>query len=117
MKAMNAIKARLKGKKGESIAETLVALLISSLGLVLLAGMIAASVRLIDRSKKTAQSYTDAENLLIAQGASSVSGTVTIQDSAGNGIKMSDENTSGQVGVVYYVNDETGGAVVSYKVG
>ncbi len=116
MKAMNAMK-KLKNRKGESLAETLIALLIAALGIVLLAGMIAGAFRIITRSKAAAEEYTAAENLIIAQGDGGVSGTVTI-NSAGSAVKLSDESTSANIGVVYYISSETSGnPAISYKVG
>lgn len=47
--------ARLRSRAGESIAEVLVALLISVLGIALLVGMIGASTRVISQSTKTMQ--------------------------------------------------------------
>lgn len=51
----NNLIARLRSRAGESIAEVLVALLISVLGIALLVGMIGASTRIIDQSTDSAQ--------------------------------------------------------------
>ena len=61
----NSIQAkRLKDLRGESIAETLVALLVSSVGLLMLAGMLNGSTLMIDRSRKTVGSYYAGNNKL-----------------------------------------------------
>lgn len=49
------ITARLRSKAGESIAETLVALLISALALVMLAGAISSAARIIKESNVAAE--------------------------------------------------------------
>ena len=54
---MSKILKKLRSKKGESIGEVLVALLISSLGLTLLAGMITSAKSVLDRSKTKMDSY------------------------------------------------------------
>jgi hypothetical protein len=49
--------AKLKNKSGETIAEVLVALLVSSLGLVMLASMINASTNIIAKSRSLMEEY------------------------------------------------------------
>lgn len=57
------IAARLKGRAGESIAETLVALLISALALVMLAGAIGSAARIIHESNEVVETqYNNAEH-------------------------------------------------------
>ena len=50
---MECIVKKLRSRAGESIAEVMVALLISALGMSLLVGMIGASVRVIENSTRT----------------------------------------------------------------
>ena len=50
-------KNRIKSSSGESIAETLVALLISSLALVMLAGAIATATRIVTRNREKLDQY------------------------------------------------------------
>ena len=58
------ITEKLKGKVGESIAETLVALLISALALTMLAGAISAGSNMIRTSRaKISTYYNESENL------------------------------------------------------
>ena len=71
------MRKKLKSQRGESIGEVLAALLISALGLVLLAAMITSATRMIDRSKTALESYTNQENLLATKTGDS--GTVTVE--------------------------------------
>lgn len=59
---MKRIIKKMRGKVGESIGETLVALLISSLALLMLAGAISASTRVITASKAAMQAYYEENN-------------------------------------------------------
>ena len=54
---MKNIRKKLKSTAGESLAEVLIALLISALALVMLAEMINASANMIMRSRKTMEDY------------------------------------------------------------
>ncbi len=67
---------RLRSRAGESIAEVLVALLIASLALLMLAGMINTSARLIARSRISVDNIVKEENALTAR-ESGTEGTVT----------------------------------------
>lgn len=53
------IKKKLCGNVGESIAETLVALLISALALVMLAGAISSAAKVIKDSKTAMDTYNE----------------------------------------------------------
>jgi hypothetical protein len=55
------IKRKLHSKAGESIGETLVAVLISALALVILAGAIGAATRIITRSNAAVKLHYDAD--------------------------------------------------------
>lgn len=57
---------KLKNNRGETIGETLVALLISSLALVMLAGAIATAGGIITRSSDTIEEYYQANETLIS---------------------------------------------------
>lgn len=54
---MKSLCRKLKSRAGETISEVLIALLISSLGLVMLAAMITASARTIGKSRETLEAY------------------------------------------------------------
>ena len=50
-------KKKLRSRAGETLAETLVALLVSSIGLMMLASMINSSARLITKSRSVLSDY------------------------------------------------------------
>lgn len=54
----------IKNSRGESIAEVLIALLISSLGILMLAGMITSSSKMIQNSQDTMKKYYIENNKL-----------------------------------------------------
>ena len=56
---------KLGSSSGESISETLVALLISALALVMLAGVIATSSRIVRKSRESMESYYDNCNEMV----------------------------------------------------
>lgn len=69
---------KLHSTLGESIGETLVALLVSTLGIMLLAGMIVASTRLIMQSEETLSKYYTANNIISAQDIGDTKGQLKI---------------------------------------
>ena len=78
------INQKIRGNSGESITETLVALLISSLALMMLAGAISAATRVITQSKNKIAQYYKADTELAEQ-KSGTSGTIqmTLKDNSG----------------------------------
>ena len=105
---------KLKSRKGETISETLVSLLISSLALTMLAGAITASANLVEKSRTKMDSYyaaSEVENGVIKMSGGGTEGTVTIKDSA-----ASDGLDAQTYTIVYYENEEfTRYPVYSYK--
>ena len=77
----NNLIARLRSRAGESIAEVLVALLISVLGIALLVGMIGASTRIIDQSTDAMQSEY---SRTVVSAAYASRGSVTIYSGSGS---------------------------------
>ena len=61
------IMKKIKSQAGETIAEVLIALLISSVALVMLAGMIASTTNLVTRSKSKMEAYYAANEKLEKQ--------------------------------------------------
>ena len=74
---------KLRSKSGESIAETLVAVLIAALALLMLAGTINTASRLITRSKTALDAYYTENNKLSEHSSSNSSGTSTVTVSSG----------------------------------
>ena len=72
------IKKKLASQAGESIGETLVALLISALALVMLAGAVSAGMRVVTNSKDKMDEYYKVNNAVVARAttAPTVKGTV-----------------------------------------
>ena len=103
---------KLRSRAGESLTETLVALLISALALLMLAGAVTSATRVITRSKDKMTEYYAADAALANRTGTGNTLTVSLSDGSLNleGIQ-----------VAYYENDafpsrpviayaETGGA-------
>jgi hypothetical protein len=102
---MKTIRKKLKNNRGESISEVLIALLISSLGIALLAVMIASSIRIIDTGRKTIERYVDEGNALVVRGSSDLHGTFVLTDSSDDDRLLTKESTQADIPVLYYKND------------
>ena len=106
------LKKKLKSQTGETISETLVGVLISSMALVMLAAAITSSLSAITRSKNKLDDYYKAneapDGVVRMSGSPSGTGTITITDESGTKI---DDYT-----VDYFMNDEFSTTpVVAYK--
>ena len=108
------LKKKLNSRAGETISETLVALLISALALTMLAGAISASLSLITKSRVRMNLYYDANEaasgvVKMSSGGTSADDGITIKDSEGKIVDMPFD-------VDYYKNGEFSQfTVVSYK--
>lgn len=58
---------KLSSRSGESIGETLVALLISALALVMLAGAVSSGMRIVTNSKEKIDAYYKTNNAVVAR--------------------------------------------------
>ncbi len=97
-KFFSRIGKKLKGRRGDSIAEVLIALLISSVALVMLASMISSSSSMIDSSRKNIESYySKASDELTGSGTPKFTGTAKLV--------ASDSTVKTSYSVNYYVND------------
>ena len=105
---------KLNSCRGESIGEVLVALLISALALVMLAGMISASSRMITKSKTELKEYYDANAALNSESSSGIDGAVSLKTSGGTNTSVKLVPGAEQISVQYFVNSKDG-RVVSYK--
>ena len=105
---------KLKSRAGESIGETLVALLISALALVMLAGAISATGRMITASDKQLGKYYDGDKRLVTLTASeSDGGTLNSLTIKGEGTAAVQEVHNN---VPYSINNAfTSKPVVAYK--
>ena len=117
MKLRERTAGKLLRGRGESITEVLVALLISAIALLMLAGMISSSSKMLFESERNIKSYVEGENLLADQGASSLTGSVSVKDESGTLWRLTDEHGSTGIDVLYFENRTLGKmSVVSYRV-
>ena len=104
-----------RAQAGETIAETLVALLISALALTMLAGSITSSAKLVQKSRDKLDAYytSNEEDGVITMKSGGSAGTVTIKEETTDvSNKLSDQT----IGITYYINDEfTKTPVISYQ--
>ena len=110
---------KLRDYKGESIAETLVALLISALALTMLAMAITSASNIIRTSRDTISSYYKGNEALVT-----MSGTLPTGVTSGNGTVIIEDKTSGiapisnqSISVNYYENTLFGddNKVINYR--
>ena len=96
---------KLRRNAGESLAETLVALLISALAIVMLAGAIATATRLVTSSKNKLKTYYSNNEKLAKM------------NEAGEAAVISVEGSSGGTKITYYTNDDFGSKreVIAYR--
>lgn len=107
---MKRMMKKLRSRAGESIGETLVALLISSLALVMLAGAIGAAARMVTRSKTAMEAYYATDKGMVERAASAGAGTGSVALSGTDGT----ETITGSYSVNYYQNSLGSTAVFSY---
>ena len=102
------IARRLKSRAGESIAETLIGLLIASLALVMLAGAIATATRLVLTSKDKMDRYYEADGAMASHVSASARSSVTLTDADGT--------VNQTVPVEIYTNNVFANPVYAYTV-
>ena len=107
---MKRMMKKLRSRAGESIGETLVALLISSLALVMLAGAIGSAARMVTRSMTAMEAYYATDKSMAERAGSSRAGTGSVTMSTAAGI----DRISGSYAVNYYQNELGSTAVFSY---
>ena len=98
---------KMKYQAGETIAEVLVALLISSLALVMLASMISSTQSMVAKSEQKMNAYYDVNNKLESLNTEDKKGELTPV------ITMNGKTISCSA-VPYYVNDQLAHEVYSY---
>ena len=112
---------KLKSQRGESLGETMIALLISILGLALLAMMIETSANLIKKSDTEFNSYIGKENKLVekTEESNTLKGQVYISSANDNTNIYYIDNDSTIVNakydVNYFKNEFNNVEVISYK--
>ncbi len=112
-KAARRTRKKLKSPAGETLTETLVALLIAALALTMLAGAIASSFGVIQRGReKLDQYYTanEAADGVVKMSGDGTAGKVTLTDAE-------NQLSHGDINVSYYTNDKFNNMpVVAYKI-
>lgn len=102
------IRNKIRSTKGETISETLVALLIAALALVMLAGVVSSASRIVTQSRESLDAYYDeCDEMVLSYGSGGSTGSVTI---TGDGISAVAGITED---VSYIENDEFN--VISYR--
>lgn len=113
------MRTRLRNNRGESLTEVLVALLISTLALTILAVMITTTQRLVKKSKSLTHDYVIANNQLVEKAESALSGegsvSIQVKELAGGDFSPKDltDSSGSSINVVYYVNDTFGSVDVT----
>lgn len=102
---------KLRSKAGETITETLVALLIAALALTMLAGAISSAATIIKHNRTVFNEYYSENEKLMRMSSTSEKATVTITDKNGNA-----GSNSFTVGVDTYTNSRLSTPVTAYKV-
>ncbi|MCR5097190.1 MAG: hypothetical protein K6A70_10730 [Erysipelotrichaceae bacterium] len=112
---MKKMTVKLKSERGESIAETLVALLIAALALLMLASVITSSTRIITNSNNKIKEYINKDLTVSQQGSAGTAATVEYRDE-NNTKQLISYDSSDYCPVEVFKNDVISNkVVVSYK--
>ncbi len=94
---------KLRSRSGETIAETLVGVLIAALALTMLAGAISASLNVITTSETKMNEYYGKNEDLAAPAKEGM--TVTLEDDSGEINLLPKTGSESGIGVKYSTND------------
>ena len=110
------IKNRLRSKRGESLAEVLIATLLSAVAMVMLSSMIFTSNRIVTHSKEVTQKYVTENNRIVEKKGTYREGSVSVVIGE-NVVKLTD-GSSDYLKAWYYVNNSLSNVPVAlYKKG
>jgi competence protein ComGC len=101
---MKKILQKIHSQSGESLIETLVAMLVVSLGVIMLVTMVNASKKMLEGSDEYNKIYQDSHNELVKRQVGSVEGTVSFQ--LNQGTDSDYESLSDSVDIFTSANDE-----------
>ena len=109
----NRASKKLTSQAGESIGETLVALLISALALVMLAGAVSAGMRIVTNSKAKMDTYYKVNNAIVARAATAptVNGTAAPDFSGSLTVTVDKLLPTGTIPPTSYWKNETLSAI------
>lgn len=102
---MNRISEKLKDVRGETLAEALLASLLAGIALLILASMIMASHRMIDKSSDTIEKFYDDINKIEKQEEPYKEGTVVIK---------SENNPEKEINIRVRIFKITDGSLAAY---
>ena len=108
---MKRCKRKLRSRAGETLTETLVALLVAVIALAILAGMIMSSSNLIRNSRTRFDSYYEGNNALSSLENTVAGASVTISDGE-NDQRLTDAQTKDAIDVRYSTN----GKAAAYRI-
>lgn len=113
-KMKKSLRNKLQSETGESIAEVLVALLISAIALMMLAGMITSSTNTVTRSRTAMNTYIEEGNRIVERSGTYAGGTVSLQIN-NKTIKLTDSSES-SIDIEIYKNNSniSGGEVMAW---
>lgn len=100
---------RIRSKAGETIAETLVAILIAALALVMLAGSITAAKNIIQNNRTAFNTYYAQNEILMKQSESTGSTTIALKETGETGNLFS-------LSVDTFTNSSLGDTVTAYRI-
>ena len=104
---------KLSSQRGETIAEVLVALLVSAMGMMMLAGMVFASGKMITKSRASMSEYIGKENTLSARSGVGTAGTVSFTVN-GDETRLTDGSGS-DLSVTYSRETLGNRTIISYR--
>jgi len=116
---INMLKRKLISQAGESIGETLIALLISALALMMLAGAVSTGMRIVTNSKNKMDDYYVVNNAIVARDTTppTIDGTAVADFSGEFSVEISNLLPSGATipKVDYWKNEQLSGIpVITY---
>jgi len=112
---MKETKKKIKSKAGETLVETLVAVLVGSMALLILATLINYSSKAIRESESKMNAYYTEANRLESFDGTSSSSKARFTDSSNNSIKLTDSDPK-ERSLRYYKNSESKSIdIYSYK--
>ena len=101
------IRAKIRSRRGESITEVLVAIVVSGLAILMLATVIATAVNVNRASQQSMNEYYAANNSVVSGGVTA-SGSVSLE----SGVAIADRDS---VTVTYHIGEQADGTlVISY---
>ena len=110
----NKMISKLCSQAGETISETLVALLIASLALMMLAGAVSSAANMITGSNAKMTEYYEKDNRLAVHDTAIADGEISITITCDDDTTLT-QTTNPEEPYKYYLNDAFGStAVVSY---